>query len=70
MDDGGKTGLGLCIAHNNKILFQSINQYHQTRIMESDRFGKILFIDNIPVSSEADCDNYDEMMVHVPMMVM
>lgn len=70
MDDGLETGLGLCVAHNSNILFQNRTKVQQARIIESNIFGKMIFCDNIPVMSEADCCHYNEMMVHVPMMTL
>lgn len=51
----------------NKILFSGKSDFQTVEIVESDRYGKMLFNDNILMLTEKDEYVYHEMIAHVPL---
>lgn len=53
----------------NKILISRKTKYQQVDIVETESYGKILFLDNLLMKTDKDGHIINEMIVHIPMRV-
>ena len=54
----------------SKVLFKGKTKFQEVEIFENKTLGRVLIIDGIVQTSEADESNYHEMLVHVPVFSM
>ena len=50
------------------VLYEDNSEFQHTRIVDSDRYGRMLLLDGIVQTTEKDEFIYHEMLVHVPML--
>ena len=51
----------------DRVLYEGETGFQKIRIIENSRLGRVLFLDDIVQTTEADEHIYHEMMVHVPL---
>ena len=55
------------LIREDRLLFHGWTRYQEVRIFENDRLGKVLALDRVVQTTEADEFFYHEMMTHVPL---